>query len=161
MFDFTNSSGSTDYSPYLTAFGGGMNTAANFIAARQSAGLMRQNAAVAGLQAESEQRAGALQAEMYRQHLNQTIGRQTAAVGGANITMSGSALRSIENTAQFGAQDIARTQLNAAQKAWGFQTQQAGDLYKAKQEAAAGGMSTLGGLITTGARAYGQWADLG
>ncbi len=159
MFDFTNSSGSTDFAPSVTACGGGMNIAGNFLASRQSADLMRANAGIAGMQALSEEQAGAMQAEMYRQRLNQTIGRQTASVGGANITQSGSALRSIATTASLGSQDIARTQLNASRKAWGFQVQQTGDLYRANQDTAAGNMNALGGLITTGAKAYGQWSD--
>jgi hypothetical protein len=120
---------------------------------------MRANAAIAGEQMQSTQEAGAEQAELYRQHLNATIGRQTAQVGGSNLTMSGSPLRSVENTAYLGAQDISRIQTNAARKAWGFQVQEEGDLFRAKQEQQAGTFNALGSLITSGSRAYGQWSD--
>lgn len=127
------------------------------MAASQSAKLQKANAGIAGEQFQSTQEAGAEQAEMRRQQLNQTIGRQAASVGGSNLTLSGSPLRAIENTAYFGGQDIQRIQTNAARRAWGFQTQQAGDLFRAKQDEAAGAFSSLGSLVTSGARAYGQW----
>jgi hypothetical protein len=129
------------------------------MAATQSARLMQANAGIAGMQAQSTQEAGAEQAELYRQHLNATIGRQEAQVGGSNLTMSGSALRSVENTAYLGAQDITRIQTNAARKAWGFQVQQAGDEFRAKQDTQAGMFNTMGSLITSTARSYGQWSD--
>ena len=157
MFDFTNSEGNTDYSPYLTLFGGGFSAASTMMAATQSARLMRENAGIAGEQAQSTNQAGAEQAEILRQNLAQKIGRQEAGVGGSNLTLSGSPLRAIENTAYFGAQDISRIQTNAARKAWGFQVQQVGDQFRAQQDQAAGAFSSLGGLITSGARAYGQW----
>lgn len=159
MLDLTNSAGFDDDAPYLTLLGGGYQAAAGLQASRASAGLMRDNAAIAGMQAQSEQEAGAQQAELYRQHLNQTLGRQGASIGGGNITTSGSALRALETTAELGQQDISRIQLNAARKAWGFQVQQAGDNYRAQQDTAAGNLNALGGLITSGARAYGQWTD--
>ena len=159
MFDFTNQAGNTDFSPYLTLFGGGYSAFGILDASKASANLMRANAGVAGLEAQSAQEKGAEQAELYRQHLNATIGRQQAQVGGSGVTMSGSALRSVENTAMLGAQDIQRIQTNAARKAWGFQVQQVGDLYRAKEDQAAGTYEGLGSLITSGARAYGQWSN--
>ncbi len=161
MFDFTNSEGATDYAPYLTAFGGGMGAFGQFQAGQDSAMLAKKNAAVAGLEGQSELEAGAEQADLYRQHLEQTLGKQGASVGGANLTTSGSALRSLQTTAYLGAQDIARIQTNAARKAWGFDVQEAGDEYRAKQASAQGDMGALGSLITSGARAYGQWSDTG
>lgn len=157
MFDFTNSNGNTDFSPYMTLFGGGFSAAANQAAASQSVALMRANAGIAGAQAQSEQQAGAQQAEMMRQATDQKIGRQEASVGGSNLTLSGSPLRAIENTAYFGARDVAQVQTNAARKAWGFQVNQAGDQFRAKQDDQAGMFNTMGSLITSGAKAYGQW----
>jgi hypothetical protein len=159
MFDFTNQNGNQDFSPYLTLFGGGFSAAGNQMAASQSAALMRANAGIAGQQAQSTQEAGAEEAEMMRQSTAQKIGRQEAQVGGSNLTLSGSPLRAIENTAYFGAQDIARVQTNAARKAWGFQVSQEGDLFRAKQDEQAGMFNTAGSLITSGARAYGQWSN--
>jgi hypothetical protein len=159
MFDFTNSNGNTDYSPYLTLFGGGFSAAANQSAASQSVSLMKANAAIAGQQAQSTQEAGAEEAEMMRQATAQKIGRQEASVGGSNLTLSGSPLRAIQNTAYFGAQDIARVQTNAARRAWGFQVSQEGDLFRARQDSQAGLFNSAGSLITSGARAYGQWAN--
>jgi len=158
MFDFTNSSGNNDIAPYLSLFGGGFSAASTMLASTQSAKLMQENAAIAGEQARSTSQAGAEQAEMLRQRINQKIGTQEASVGGSNLTMSGSPLRSIENTAMFGARDIQQTQTNAARRAWGFQVTQAGDQFRAQQTQQAGVMNTFGGLITSGARAYGQWS---
>ena len=158
MFDFTNSSGETDYAPYLSLFGGGFSAASNMLASTQSAKLMQDNAAIAGEQARSTVDTGAQTAELYRQHLNATIGKQEAQVGGSGLTMSGSPLRSIENTAYLGAQDIGRIQANAARKAWGFEVQQQGDQFRANQDKTAGVMNSFGSLITSGARAYGQWS---
>jgi hypothetical protein len=150
----------TNYAPYLTAAGGGFSAASNLMAAQQSAKLLRANAAIAGMQGQSQNQTGAEQAELYRQHLNATIGRQEATVGGSNVTMSGSPLRSLETTAMLGAQDVGRIQVNAARRAWAFDTTQQGDLLKANQTTSAGVNNVLGGLITSGARAYGQWADV-
>jgi len=122
-----------------------------------NAALARTAAQVSGMQAQSTVQAGAEQADVYRQHLNATLGKQAAQVGGANVTMSGSALRSLSTTSEIGAQDIARIQTNAARKAWGFQVDQAGDLAKAGWDQKAGIMQGLGSLITSGSRAYGQW----
>jgi hypothetical protein len=157
MFDFTNQNGNTDYSPYLTLFGGGFSAAANQTAASQSARLMQANAGIAGQQAASTEQAGAEQAEMMHQRTAQTIGKQEAGVGGSNLTLSGSPLRAIENTAYFGARDIAQVQTNAARRAWGFQVSQVGDQFRARQDQQAGMFNTMGSLITSGARAYGQW----
>lgn len=127
------------------------------MAASQSARLATANAGVAGEQARSENATGAAQAEILRQNLNQKIGLQQAQVGGSGLTMSGSPLRAVENTAYFGAQDLARIQTNAARKAWGFTTTQVGDEFKANQDRAAGTFNTLGSLITSSAKAYGSW----
>lgn len=157
MFDFTDQSGKTNYAPYLTLFGGTLGAASRMVAASQSAALMRANARVAGMQAQSALESGKEQADIYRQKLGQTLGAQHAAIGGANITTSGSALKSLEATSQIGAEDIARIQLDAARKAWGFNIDQQGDLLRAKEQQSAGVMSGIGDLITTGAKAYGQW----
>lgn len=157
MFDFTNSEGNTDYAPYLTAFGGGFAAASGLMASNSSARLMGANADIAGEQARSTNQAGAEQAEIMRQRLNQNIGRQEASVGGSGLTMSGSPLRAIENTAYFGAQDISRIQTNAARRAWGFQVTQAGDQFRQGEAQSAGTYNALGSLVTSGARAYGQW----
>lgn len=159
MFDFSDQSGNTDYSPYLSLFGGGYSAMGILNSSRASAGLQKDNAAIAGLESQSAQEKGAEQAELYRQHLNATIGRQQAQVGGSNLTMSGSALKAVENTASLGAQDIQRIQTNAARRAWGFQVQQQGDLYRANEDKSAGVFGSVGSLITSGARAYGQWSD--
>ena len=150
----------TNYAPYLTALGGGYAAASTLMAAQESARQQRANAAIAGLQARSESRAGAEQAELYRQHLDATLGKQAASIGASNVTVSGSPLRALANTTQLGAEDISRIQANASRKAWGFEVQQQGDLVSAKQTAAAGVANTIGGLITSSARAYGQWAGL-
>jgi hypothetical protein len=120
---------------------------------------MQANAAIAGEQARSTNQAGAEQAEIARQNLNQKIGLQEAQVGGSGLTLSGSPLRAIENTAYFGQQDIARIQTNAARRAWGFQVTQAGDQYRAQQAQAAGAFNAIGSLITSGSKAYGQWSQ--
>ena len=148
----------TNYGPYLTAAGGGYAAASTLLASQQSAKLLQANAGIAELQARSENQAGAEQADLYRQHLDATLGKQAAAVGASNVTMSGSPLRALANTAQLGAQDIARIQTNASRRAWGFDTSAAGDLVRADQAKSAGINNAVGGLITSGARAYGSWS---
>lgn len=155
---FTNQAGYTDYGPYLTLLGGGWQFGSAMAQGNASAALTRTRAVMAGMQGRSELEMGAEQAELYRQHLNQTLGKQTAQVGGSGVTMSGSALRSLETTSELGARDIAQIQLNAARKAWGYQTTQAGEEALAGYQQRAGLMSGLGGLITSGARAYGQYS---
>ncbi len=156
----TAQSGVPDIAPYLTGAGGGFSAAASLLAGRQSAALLRTNASISGLQAQAENEAGAQSAELYRQHLNQTLGKESAQIGAGNVTVSGSPLRALENTAQLGAQDISTIQLNAARKAWGYQTTQAGDLLRADQASATGTSNAVGGLITSGVKAYGQWAGI-
>lgn len=148
----------TNYGPDITAAGGGYAAMSTLLASQQSAKLLQTNATIAGLQGRSEAQSGVESAELYRQHLNATIGKQTAQVGASNVTMSGSPLRALANTAGIGAQDISRIQTNAARKAWGFDVSAAGDRVRANQATAGGIGNTIGGLITTGARAYGQWA---
>ena len=157
MLTFTDSGGNQDYSPYLTMFGGGLAATSQFTAGKESSALMTANAGVAGLQAKSELEMGAEQAELYRQHLERRLGTQAAAIGGAGITTSGSALRALTSTSYLGAEDLARIQTNAARKAWGFDVTQQGDLARAKMASNAGTNNALGSLITSGARAYGQW----
>lgn len=154
-----NPPGPTNYGPALTMAGGGFAAASRYNAGQDSAALLRANASIAGMEAQSENQAGAEQAQLYRQHLNQRLGQQGAAIGGSNVTTSGSALRSLETTSMLGAQDIARIQTNAARKAWGFQVTQQGDLTRAGMAGRAGTMGAIGGLITSGARAYGQWSS--
>jgi hypothetical protein len=149
----------SDYGPALTTAGGSYAAMATLMASRQSAQLLRANAGIAGAQARGESEAGAEAAELYRTHLNATLGRQAASIGGANVTTSGSPLRALETTASLGARDIAQIQTNAARKAWGFQVTQAGDEVRAREAQSSGTMNAIGGLITTGARAYGQWSS--
>jgi hypothetical protein len=149
--------GYTNWGPYLSLLGGGMQFGASMAQGGANAALARAQASITGLQARGEAEAGAETAELYRQHLTATVGKQQAQIGGANVTTSGSALRSLATTAQLGAQDIVRIQTNAARKAWGFETTQAGDLARAGWEQKAGTLQGLGALITSGARAYGQW----
>ena len=145
--------------PYLTGAGGVVSALAAIQQGRTTAQLMKVNASIAGAQAASESDAGAQQAEQYRQHLNQVLGKDAAAVGASNLTMSGSPLRALSSTAQIGATDIDRIMANSSRKAWGFRVQQASDLYRSKEASTGGWMNGLGGLITTGARAYGQWSQ--
>jgi hypothetical protein len=149
--------GYTNWAPYLTMAGGGVQFGADMAQGGFNAALARANAGIAGTQARGELEAGSQQAELYRQHLQQTVGRQAAQIGGSGVTMSGSALRSLATTQQLGAEDIARIQSNAARKAWGFQVTQAGDEMRAGFAQKAGLASGLGALITSGSRAYGQW----
>ena len=142
----------------LSAAGSLASTTSKYLAQTASAKLMKQNAAIAGAQAQSEAAAGADQAEVYRQHLDATLGKQRAQIGGSNVTVSGSPLRALANTASIGSQDISRMQLNSMRKTWGFEVQQAGDLYRAKEDQNSADSALVGGLITTGARAYGQWS---
>lgn len=144
--------------PYVSMLGVGMGAMSQYLAGSQSSALLRANATIAGMQGRGEEESGAEAAELYRQHLTQRLGAQGAAVGGANVTTSGSALRALTTTAALGAQDIARIQTNAARKAWGFNVSEQGDLVRAGMAGSAGRMNALGSLITTGARAFGQWS---
>lgn len=148
---------STNYGPGITAAGGGFAAASQIIAGQQSAALLRANAGIARTQATGEVQAGAEQAEMYRQHLETSVGDQIARTGGSGLTQSGSPLRNLERTESLGAQDIARIQTNAARKAWGFNTSAAGDDVRAGMASRAGITNGIGSLITTGAKAYGNW----
>jgi hypothetical protein len=147
----------TNYGPGLASFGGGFKAASQLIAGQQSAALLRANAAIARTQATGESQAGAEQAEMYRQHLATMVGDQVARTGGSGLTQSGSPLRALERTQMLGAQDLQRIQTNAARKAWGYTATAAGDDARAGMASRGGAMGALGGLITTGARAYGDW----
>jgi hypothetical protein len=149
----------TNWAPYLTMTGGGLQAGASLASGFANAKNMRLSAGLAGLQAQSAEQAGGEQAQLYRQHLEQTIGKQSAQIGGANVTASGSALRSLSTTAELGARDIAQIQLNAQRKAWGFRVNQANDLQQAGYAKQSGIMGAFGSLITSGTRAYGQWSS--
>jgi hypothetical protein len=150
----------TNYGSYMTMAGGGFTAASQYMAGKDSASLLRANAAIAGMEGRGENQAGAETAELYRQHLQQRVGTQAASIGGSNLTTSGSALRSLETTSMLGAQDIARIRTNAARKAWGFDVTQQGDQVRAQNASNAGTNAAIGSLITSGARAYGMWAGV-
>lgn len=148
-----------NYSPYVTAAGGAFGAASQLAAGQTSAALLRANARIAGMQATGQLQAGSEQAALYRQHLDAVLGKQAVSIGASNLTMSGSPLRSMESTSYLGAQDISRIQTNAARKAWGFDVTEQGDLAKADIASSTGKMNALGSLITTGAKAFGQWSS--
>ena len=160
MFDiFQNQSGQTDLSPFLALMGGGFSAGSSLMAGDASAKLMGMNADISRMQATSALQSGAENAELYRQRLQQTLGKQAASIGGGNITTSGSALRSLETTSELGNRDIAQIQLNAARKAWGFDVTAAGDQFRSNMDKSQGTFGALGSLITSGARAYGDWSE--
>jgi hypothetical protein len=155
---FQNQAGDPDFAPYLALLGGGWQAGAALGTSTADAAFARANAAIAGLQGQSELQMGAEHAELYRQHLAQTVGKQTAQIGGANLVRSGSALRALETTGEFGARDVAQIQLNAARRAWGYSTSEVGDEARAAYDKSAGKMGALGSLITSGSRAFGDWS---
>ena len=71
--DFTDESGQTNYAPFLSMFGSGMSAVGQLNAASTNAALMRANASVAGMQAQSTQQQGAAHAELFRQQLAQRM----------------------------------------------------------------------------------------
>jgi len=143
----------------LTAAGAGFQAGADIGAGSATAHLQMLHAQLAGYQAQSEVEAGKEEADVYRQHLDRTIGAQTAAVGASGVAAYGSPNAAIESTAKIGAQDLERMRLNSMRKAWGFQVQQAGAEQEAKYAEAGGFAKGAEALLTGGAKAYGQFSQ--
>lgn len=90
---------------------------------KYNAAVAETNAELAELSAQDAEKRGTAEAARYRTNIRSLQGRQRAAIGGANIERSGSALDILTDTAATAELDMATIRSNAAREAFGFRTQ--------------------------------------
>lgn len=134
--------------------GMGMNAYSQYAAGQMSQKLANANSKIAAQQADSEVKAGAYNENLSRQRTAAVEGQQVNDTGAENLTVSGSALRMIGDTARAGEKDALTIRNNALRRAWGFSVQGAGDRYSGQADAASGTLNAAGTLIGGAGRVY-------
>lgn len=93
----------------------------------------------------------------YRRQIALVAGQQKAEFGARNVTVDGTALDLLGDTAQIGEEDALTIRNNAAREAWGYRNQaNEASRWGANQKANAMG-SSIGTLLTAGGKAYQDW----
>lgn len=123
--------------------------------------LFRNNAAIAGEQAQSEAAAGSVNETAVRMKGQALEGQQVAQVGASNLQQTGTPGQVIASSRMINEMDALQTRNNALRKAWGFQVQEVSDKFQAKEASAAGEFQGVGSILTGGAKAYDQYNKTG
>ncbi len=113
--------------------GGSMYSAeAQAAQATYQAGVARVNARIAQQDADYARAAGEVEAQQVGMRGRAQTGATRVGFGAGNIdTSSGSAARVLKSETELTQFDEATTRANAAKRAWGFETEQAGDVAQA------------------------------
>ncbi len=127
--------------------------------------VARNNATMAQYAAQQTTQEGVQREEATRQRTAQMIGQERAGLsaGGVNANV-GSAARLQEDTANLGELDAVTLRNNAANRAWAYQTQAAGDIAQEKQDTFAGNLGSLSSLVggsSSIASKYKSWQTVG
>lgn len=134
--------------------GMGMNAYSQYAAGQMSRKLSNANASIADRQSASEVQSGNYNANLSALRTSAIEGQQVNTTGANNLTVSGSALRMVGDTARAGALDALTIRNNALRRAWGFAVQGAGDRYSGAADAASGTLNAMGTFIGGASRAY-------
>lgn len=132
--------------------------------AEYQAAVSRNNAIMERNKAKQELQAGEVEANQKRREVAAIIGRQRAGVGASGVTMSGSVLDVLTDTAGQGAFDIAMIRHNAEIRATdrnfsaqNFDAQSELMMMQGRAARQAGYMSALGTALSTGSSVAGGW----
>jgi len=141
---------------WLQLIGGGIDAAGKLAQGKQDAATGETNRRLGAAQADDALARGSIEEQRYRREIAQIVGAQKATFGARNVTVSGTALDLLSDTAQVGEEDALTIRNNAAREAWGYRNQaneasRWGANQRTNSRAAAGGT-----LLTSGAQAYGQ-----
>lgn len=137
--------------------GAGMDTAGKLAQGKQDAATGETNRRLSEAQASDALLRGTIEESRYRRQIAQVAGQQKADFGARNVAVSGTALDILADTAQVGEEDALTIRNNAAREAWGYRNQASeASRWGANQKSNAYGAG-IGTLLTSGARAYGDW----
>jgi hypothetical protein len=136
------------------AVGGGIKAGSSIAAGDTRAGLERDNAAIADMQAKSEMNAGAYDANLIRQRGEKVAGQQVSAIGANNLQQAGTPATVVSDTARATELSALTTNNNALRRAWGFQVQGASDVEQADLAEQGGMLSGIGSLAGTAGSLY-------
>ncbi len=106
------------------------------------------NARIAELMARDAEARGADEEQKYRGRIRQLMGSQRAAIGGANLEMSGTPLDILVDTAGVGERDALTIRGNAEREAFGLRSQGAEMLRQGKAAKKRGLFGAAGTLLT-------------
>lgn len=118
--------------------------------------LLKSNTQIAGAQAISEEKAGAINEETVRMKGTALLGQQVAQTGANNLQQAGTPAQVGASTALVNEMNALQTRNNALRRAWGFQVQGASDTFQSKEAATGGDFSGAGSILAGGAKAYTQ-----
>jgi hypothetical protein len=144
---------------WLQAAGAGIGIAGDLEKGKIDAATGETNRRLAVAQANDALLRGSIEEQRYRREIAQVIGSQKAALGERNVAMSGTALDILSDTAQVGEEDALTIRNNASREAWGYRNQ-ANEASRWSANARSDAYGRVGGsLLTSGAQAYGAWAE--
>lgn len=124
--------------------------------------LLKQNATIAGYQAQDAIAQGEEDVKLIRQAVRATIGKQRAmAASGGFLVNKGTNLELQADAAYQGELDVARARFNARRKAWGYLTQNASYMYQADLAKQSGKYNFYGSLLQGAGNVYGTGYQLG
>lgn len=136
---------------------GGINATGKIAQGKQDAATAETNRRLGEAQASDALLRGTIEESRYRRQIAQVAGQQKADFGARNVTVSGTALDILADTAQIGEEDALTIHNNAARTAWGYRNQASeASRWGANQRNNSIG-SAAGTLLTSGSKAYGDW----
>lgn len=137
----------------VTAGAGLLQGVGQYEAGQTRSQLFKQNAQIAGEQAQSEVEAGADNASRIQMRGAAVAGQQVANIGANNLTQGGTNAQVVASTAAVNEMDALTTRNNAMRRAWGFEVQGASDEFQSKEAATAGDYQGAGSILSGGAKA--------
>ena len=144
----------------VTAYSNSRSTRSAYEAQAQVA---RNNAVIAGWQADDVLARGDRAVSVQRSKTRQLKGAQRAAMAANGVDLNqGSALNILSDTELFGEMDADTIANNAAKEAWAIRNQANGFTYEAAQASARAAnesplMATAGSLLTSAGKVAGRW----
>lgn len=141
--------------------GAGIGVAGDLEDGKVNAATAETNRRLSVAQANDALLRGSIEEQRYRREIAQVVGGQKAYFGNRNVTVSGTALDLLSDTAQVGEEDALTIRNNAAREAWGYRNQaNEASRWGANAQRNAYGRAA-GTLLTSGAQAYGYWKTQG
>lgn len=137
--------------------GKGMETSEKIGQGKQDAATAETNRRLSEAQASDALLRGTKEEARYRRQIAMIAGQQKAEFGARNVTVDGTALDILGDTAQIGEEDALTIRNNFAREAWGYHNQaNEASRWGANQQSNAYG-SAFGSLLTAGGKAYQDW----
>jgi hypothetical protein len=136
-------------SPQAVGYAGvGLQAAGQIQDGKEASKAAAYNARIAELVARDAEKRGADEELRYRGRIRQLIGSQRAAIGGANLELSGTPLDILLDTAEIGERDALTIRGNTEREAAGLRSQGAEFLRSGKAAKKRGVVGAAGTLLT-------------